>query len=50
MVNYGLTHGVHKFEMYALSDISNEPTKSVIKNIIFVNPDDSTPIISCNFF
>jgi hypothetical protein len=36
--------------MYVTSPIIDKPTKSQIKNIIFYDPDATTPIISCNLF
>lgn len=50
---YHLTHGVHKFEMWAtikLDENDEKPTQRIIKNIIFYTMGNETPIISCNFF
>lgn len=48
IVEYNLTHGSHKFEMYATADVDGNEikTESVFKYIIFVAQGDKTPIIN----
>ena len=48
---YRLNHGAHKFEMYITLNIDGQEirTESIFKDIIIIDPDVTTPIISCNF-
>lgn len=50
--HYGLTHGVHKFELSVTADIGADtvPAKTITKNLIFYDEEDSSYIIVCNFF
>lgn len=47
-----VNHGAHKIEIYATSFIGNEDvrTKSIIYNVLFVDRNDSSYIISCKFY
>lgn len=49
---YFLTHGVHKFEMYAVTDLDGKEarTDSVFKNIILAEEGNTIPIISVGLF
>lgn len=49
---YNLTHGSHKIFMYVTATLEGNEvtTNSITKNIIFVEPNNTTPIISCSFF
>jgi hypothetical protein len=51
-VRYGLIHGAHKVEMYVTAQIDDDiiTTPSTIKNLIFVDVDNESPIISTNFY
>lgn len=46
---YNLTHGSHKFEMYVMADIGGTTVKtpSIYKQVIFADPVNTNPIISC---
>ena len=48
----GLTHGVHKVEIYGTLKINGEniKTDSIYKNIIFYEEEQETTLISCNLF
>lgn len=48
IVEYNLTHGSHKFEMYATAEVDGDEikTESVFKYIMFVVAGDKTPIIN----
>lgn len=48
IVEYNLTHGSHKFEMYATAEVDGDEikTNSVFKYIMFVATGDKTPIIN----
>jgi hypothetical protein len=50
--SYGITHGVHKFSLSASINLNGNiiPLGTINKNIIFIDPTDTTPIISCDFF
>ena len=50
--DYNLTHGAHKFEMWATFEMNGItiPTPKVTKNIIFYTMGNDNPIISCSFF
>ena len=55
LMDYGLTHGVHKFTMWASFKVNPDDedeleTPKITKNIIFYTPGNDIPIISCNFF
>ena len=43
-------HGAHLLKVYMTATINNQPIKSntIVKDIIWVNPDDRTPIIGCS--
>ena len=49
--SFGLNHGAHKVEMYVTAEIDDSTiqTPSTIKNVIFVDVNSRSPIISCNF-
>lgn len=49
---YGLGHGAHKVEMYVTAQIDDSiiTTPSTVKNLIFVDIDNKSPIISTNFY
>lgn len=50
--HYGLTHGVHKFELSVTADIGADTVsaETITKNLIFYDEEDSSYIIVCNFF
>lgn len=52
LVSYNLTHGVHKFELQstAIIGINSISSNSIIKNLIFYDEEDTSYIITCDFF
>ena len=50
--SYNIAHGIHKFTLSASIDLNGTitPLGTINKNILFVDPEDVTPIISCDFF
>lgn len=52
LIDYNLTHGVHKFEMWATFKMNETiiSTPKETKNVIFYTMGNDNPIISCNFF
>lgn len=51
-LNYGLTHGVHRIEMYVTAEvgIASLSTDKIIANAIFADPTNDSYIINCNYF
>lgn len=49
---YYLKHGVHKFEMYAVTDLDGKEarTDSVFKNLILIEEGNTIPVISVGLF
>ena len=51
---YNLTHGAHKFELYASTYLDGKPepdsTPRQTKNFIFAEPGNTSPILSVNLF
>lgn len=54
LISYGLTHGAHKFAIQAFALLPGEEnmieSDTVIKNILFNDPDSKDYIISCEYF
>lgn len=54
LASYGLTHGVHKFELRASALIGDDPNRkssnSIVKNLIFYDPNKTEYIVACDFF
>ena len=52
LLNYNLTHGAHKFmlQAYTVLNGSNNYTDPIINSVIFAEPENNTPIISCGLF
>lgn len=52
VIHESLTHGAHKIELYLSADLENGTsirTDSIIYDCIFIDENDTTPIIASNF-
>lgn len=49
---YNLIHGSHKFQLSITADVDGTiiPVEPIIKNLIFVEENNNSTIISCNFY